>query len=284
LRAARHLAIEGELTIADPKVVGAGNPNRCLYFGEADVGAPKASTLADHAQTDFPRLTLRSFVGTFTDVVNRRGRVRRAIIGADSRQARRSVQNDLPIEVLDASTTGAVEVIVHSHRQPNADACLACIYKHVPDELARARDIAAGLGVDLADITSGALIGSRVARLIKEKHPTLDEAALIGMAFDSLFKQLCAEQALISAAGEQALAPFAFVSNLAGALLALELARFESGVRFKDGKNYLFANPWAPPHQYLRRLRHRVDACAFCGDPATHDVLCTVWPELKEAS
>ena len=51
-------------------------------------------------------------------------------------------------------------------------------------------------------------------------------ATLIGKAFDSLFRELCAQQALLTPSGEQILAPFAFVSNLAGALLALELARF----------------------------------------------------------
>jgi len=32
MRAARHLDIGGALTVVDPKVVGGGNPNRCLYF------------------------------------------------------------------------------------------------------------------------------------------------------------------------------------------------------------------------------------------------------------
>src|SRR5262249_13042666 len=57
LRAARHLAISGELTIADPKVVGAGNPNRCLYFKDGDADS-KAETLSARAQPDFPELTL----------------------------------------------------------------------------------------------------------------------------------------------------------------------------------------------------------------------------------
>jgi hypothetical protein len=137
-------------------------------------------------------------------------------------------------------------------------ACLACIYHHVPDELARERDIAAGLGVELADVTSGGLIDARIAGSIAAKHPGLNQSPLIGLAFDSLFKQLCAQQTLLTAAGEQVLAPFAFVSNLAGALLALELARFESGQRFRDGKNYLFTSPWAPPHAHMRRYRGRM--------------------------
>jgi molybdopterin/thiamine biosynthesis adenylyltransferase len=282
LRAARHLDIRGGLTVADPKVVGGGNPNRCFYFTEADVGKPKAGQLCANAQPDFPNLKLAPYTGTFADIVKARGKVRRVIVGTDSRPARRSIQQELPLEVLDASTTGVSEVVIHSHRQPTGDACLACIYPHVSDELARERDIATGLGVGLTVVTSGALIDAAVARTIKAKHPSVDEAALIGMAFDSLFKQLCAEQALLSASGEQVFAPFAFVSNLAGALLALELARFESGVRFADGMNYLAASPWAAPHGHLRRRRPRLPGCIFCGNPSARDVLASIWPSMPE--
>jgi molybdopterin/thiamine biosynthesis adenylyltransferase len=278
LRAARHLDIGGTLTVVDPKVVGSGNSNRCLYFTDADVGKPKAERLCADAQGDFPHLKLAPVIGTFADLVKSRGRMRRAIITADSRRARRSIQKGLPLEVLDASTTGVSEVIVHSHRQPNPGACLACIYHHVPDELARERDIAAGLGVELADVTSGGLIDARIAGSIAAKHPGLNQSPLIGMAFDSLFKQLCAQQTLLTAAGEQVLAPFAFVSNLAGALLALELARFESGQRFRDGKNYLFTSPWAPPHAHMRRYRGRMTDCEFCAQPTAEAAWATVWP------
>ncbi len=280
LRAARHLAISGELTIADPKVVGAGNPNRCLYFKIGDADA-KAETLAARAQPDFPGLTLRPHIGTFQEVVEKQGCVRRVIVGTDSRTARRSIQSSLPLEVFDASTTGISEVIVHSHRQPNLNACLSCIYPHIPDELARARDIAAGLGLELNDVVSNERIDARIARILVTKHTGLDEAALIGKAFDSLFKELCSEQALLLPTGEQVLAPFAFVSNLAGALLALELARFESGKRFQDERNYLFLSPWAPPHGRARRIRPRLPGCEFCGRPTAYEALTAVWPELR---
>ena len=54
LRAARHLDVTGDLTIADPKVVGGGNPNRCLYFTDHDVSAPKAMMLGRASPTGFP--------------------------------------------------------------------------------------------------------------------------------------------------------------------------------------------------------------------------------------
>ena len=45
MRAARYLAISGELKIADPTAVGAGNPNRCLYFPEGDQGPEGRNSL-----------------------------------------------------------------------------------------------------------------------------------------------------------------------------------------------------------------------------------------------
>ena len=201
-------------------------------------------------------------------------------MGTDSRRARRTIQGELPLEVLDASTTGITEVIVHSHRQPTTEACLACIYRHIPDELVRQRAIAEGLGIPLKDVTSGALIDARLASIIAAQHPGLNAAALVGVAFDSLYKQLCAEQTLLTAAGEQTLAPFAFVSSLAGALLALELVRFDTGERFVDGKNYLFVSPLAPPHAHMRRVRPRAPDCGFCGKPTTRFAWQAVWPEV----
>jgi hypothetical protein len=48
-------------------------------------------------------LVLTPFVGTFHELVEKQTRVRRVIIGIDSRLARRSIQIGLPFEVLDAS-------------------------------------------------------------------------------------------------------------------------------------------------------------------------------------
>ena len=281
LHAAKHLNTRGQLTILDPKLVGGGNPNRCLFFDNNDVNLSKAERLAHNAQPYFQHLELIPHQATLSEYVKQHGPVRRVIVGTDSRAARRTVQNELPLEILDASTTGIDEVIAYSHRQPTEDACLACIYRHVPDESVRQKAIAEGLGIDLDDIVPGGLIDARVAALIAARHPDLYADALLGVAFDSLYKQLCAEQTLLVASGEQVLAPFAFVSNLAGALLALELVRFESGQRFEDNKNYLFASPWLPPHGRMRLRRPRVEGCSFCSKPTALRALQAVWPEIS---
>jgi hypothetical protein len=146
-------------------------------------------------------------------------------VGVDTRRVRRSIQNDLHVEVVDSSTTEATDIIVHSHRQLTSDACLSCIYKHVPESFERERDIASALGIDLADVITGGLVSSEVAERIAQRRPTFDSNAIISIAFDTLFKQLCSELTIQTASGGQALAPFAFVSTLAASLLAPEQAR-----------------------------------------------------------
>lgn len=276
LRALRHLDVRGDLTIVDPKKIGGGNANRCLFFELGETG-PKAEVLARNAQSSFSRLLLKPFVGTFHDLVQRDGRVRQVLVATDSRPVRRSIQNDLPLVVVDASTTGVNEIIVHSHSQPTEGACLACIYKRVVDEDAKARDIASGLGIEVSDVDPDGLIDDRVAGLIHASHPNLDKASLIGKAFDSLFKELCGEMALLTPAGEQALAPFAFVSNLAGAYLALELVRRAAN---EAKTNYMFLDPWRAPHSRLRSFRGKEPGCEFCSKPMVMLALQTVWADV----
>lgn len=277
LRALRHLDVSGKLHVTDPKEIGAGNANRCLFFGAGETGM-KAEVLSRNAQEYFGALKLEPFVGRFCELVAREKRIRRVVVATDSRPVRRSIQNELPLEVVDASTTDVSEIIVHSHRQPTDGACLSCIYKHVPDEDARKRDIAAGLGLAVSDIDPAGLVDDRVAGLIVAAHPSLQRGDVLGRAFDTLFKQLCGEQALLKPGGEQVLAPFAFVSNLAGAYLALELARLDAGI---GTSNYLYLHPWRQPFSKLRRYKGKDQDCEFCGNPGTLEAYKAVWPEIS---
>jgi surfactin synthase thioesterase subunit len=97
------------------------------------------------------------------------------------------------------------------------------------------------------------------------------------MSFDSLFKKLCGEKIITNSAGAQALAPFAFVSNLAGALLALELLRFCSP-RTKP-TNYFFVGAWNAPVKAARRIIPKNSSCEFCSDPLKIKIMKEKWPE-----
>jgi len=278
LRALRHLPSTGVLPIIDPKRVGKGNANRCLYFNEGDVNAPKATLLAERAQVDFTALKLEPHVQTFSEFASRYGRIRRAIVATDSRRVRRTIQADLPLEVVDASTTDIREIIVHSHRQPTDGACLACIYRHIPEEGLREQEVARGLGISVEDVGQG-FISQEIAKKITRIHADLDPAAIVGMAFDSLFKQRCAEQRLPTAAGVQVLAPFAFVSNLAGAYLALEMVRLNKDATGLPRTNYFFLSPWAPPNARARTRRPRERDCTFCAKPQALRAMNALWAD-----
>ena len=280
LWAAEELPITGELVIADPKTVRPGNCNRCLYFRPEDDGAFKAELLAVRFRR--PGLTVVPFVGTVHEYCLSRPdqKIRRVLTTVDSRAARRSIQDELPAEILDASTTDTSEVIVHSHRQPNSNACLSCIYAHIPAEDQRENHIAEALGITLADAKKK-VIDEELAGKLVAQHPDLHQAELIGMAIDTLFKMKCGGGNLKTPAGKQAAAPFAFISNLAGALLALELVRFESSDALNSLPNYLFASPWKPPHKRLRLTRRKLVDCESCSKQTTADALRALWPNLN---
>ena len=274
LRALRHLNVSGELTIADPKTVQGGVLNRCLYLAEEDVGADKAVALADRAQADLPRLMLRPTVADFKGAVKALGRSpETAFVTVDSRHVRRSIQFEVPHRIVDASTTDVRQVVSFSNTLPTEHACLACIYRHVPDELARERSIAEGLGVTLADVRTG-FITSEVANRIAATHSFISPLSIEGLAFDTLFRELCSEQALATPEGRQVLAPFAFVSAWAGVLMAIETLRsFDGGA----STNYWSIDPWNVPVGRARMLRPRHPECQFCAQPEADTVIEALW-------
>lgn len=275
LWALEEVDAHGKMDVVDPKKVSSSNLNRCLYFDADDVGERKVHVLAEKFK--HPRLTLEPSVGTFADLIKKR-KIRRAITTTDSRAARRSVRNQLPLEIIDASTTGVTEVITFSEKQPTDSACLACVYIHIAQETEREQHIADALGLELAEVKRE-LIDAQLATKLAGIHPTLNAGAIEGMAMDSLFRQLCGTGDLLDAKVEQVLAPLAFVSNLAGALLAVELLRADAGGVAKYGKNYLNLNPWTQPFARARLRKGKQDECEFCHGKYTHAAMRELWPD-----
>jgi hypothetical protein len=98
--------------------------------------------------------------------------------------------------------------------------------------------------------------------------------AIVGKAYDTLFKELCSAQALLTPEGRQVLAPFAFVSALAGVLLVIELLRSNHRAAVT---NYWTVDPWRAPIGRLRRLRPRVPDCEFCADDDARRLVHSLW-------
>jgi hypothetical protein len=220
--------VGGELNVADADKADEGNLNRCVWFSEADVDKNKAERLVELAQPYFSRLRLRAHPVMLQKVPAGHGGgpwLERLIVGVDSRRARRNLQNEFPHEVYDASTTDIREVVLHFNRLPNEGlACMSCVYALEKVEQAHERHVAESLGVSLAEVQQ-IFVSSTSARKICERYTHLKAQEIEGTAYDSLFKQVCAEGALKASEDRQIFAPFSFVSVLAGVYLAVELLR-----------------------------------------------------------
>ncbi|MCA8219097.1 ThiF family adenylyltransferase [Burkholderia cepacia] len=277
LWALEDLDVSGQLYISDPKVVSESNLNRCLYFEQEDLNKPKVEVLAKKALQG--KVDIVPHHGEFRELVKQLGRVRRAYTTVDSRRVRRGVRNELPLEILDASTTDTSEVVVFSERQPTSLACLSCIYAHIPAETQREQHIADALGLHITDVQMS-IINEDIANRLAKTHPSLEVEKIKGMAFDSLFREMCGAGTLLSSPAKQVLAPLGFISNLAGCLLALELLRFESACAANAEFNYMALDPWRPPHRRARLSKPAKDDCEFCGELENREVLESVWQDV----
>jgi hypothetical protein len=278
LWAARYLNLHGRLEIVDDDCVTSGNLNRQMWFGPDDVTHPKADCLAARAQPLVPNLLLTPRRARLQDLPEKSPDpwLRRLIVAVDSRRARRQLQNEFPGEVFDASTTDIREVVLHHHVQPTDNACMSCIYEPDVEEFTREHHIAEHLGVSVDEVRSERISAASAAR-IAMRFPSTATASIEGMAYDSLFKRLCSESQLGTTTDKRVVAPFAFVSVLAGTLLALELVRRLGGGASSRTFNYWRVSPWHPPLGRRRVVRARQPGCAFCGDPTRRKVNELLW-------
>ena len=277
LWAARHLNFVGRLDVVDDDHVSKGNLNRQIWFGDQDVCRSKAVQLATKAGEHCRGLELVPRECRLQDLPDRSDGpwLERLIVGVDSRRARRALQNECPGEVFDASTTDIREVVLHHNRQPTAGACLGCVYPPDEEEYTREHHIAERLGVAVEEVRRER-ISPESAREISRRYPQLRPEDLVGVAFDTLFKQLCSVGELDGGPGKRVVAPFAFVSVLAGAFLALEIVR-RLGHGHVAGYNFWRVNPWSSWEPRLRETWPKQAGCTFCGNSDLMAVNGELW-------
>jgi len=278
LWAARHLNFRGQLSIVDDDVVSSGNLNRQIWFRTHDIGFPKVDRIVARAQEHFPQLKLVPNRCRLQDIPDKSDGpwLRRLIVAVDSRRARRELQSELPGEVFDSSTTDIREIVVHHNLQPNALACLSCIYEADDEEITQEQHIAQHLGVSVEDVRTDRISKSAAERIVL-MHTKMRADKLIGIAYDTLFKSLCAEGQLQTAEGRRVIAPFAFVSVLAGTLLALEIVRRLGWGRHSQEFNYWRLSAWHPVDHRRRITRSKQADCAFCSDPILKRTNLDLW-------
>jgi molybdopterin/thiamine biosynthesis adenylyltransferase len=266
LYAIQYLPVLGHITVIDPKNVSGGIINRCLWFDDDDIGKPKAEVLALKASRAFKRVDFTQFEGTLQQMRSQlKGEFDSVLVGVDSRATRRQIQEEMPPEVFDASTTGVEEVVFHHNTLLSGRACLGCIYIETEKERSFKSHVAQTLGVTLEEIDSG-YISATAAEKIVNRYPKLQADAIIGQAFDSLFKSLCATEQLSTVEQKQVLAPFAFVSQLAGTVQAIEFFLRRLDPMRSERFNYWRVNPWRGIAIDLQQIRQATPDCQICAD------------------
>lgn len=285
LWAMQGLNVSGELHVVDFDQVEDGNLQRQLWFDEKDLKKKKCHCLVEKAQPHFTHLKLIPRDSELQRLPERSAGawLSKLIVAVDSRRVRRLLQEDiLPGEVFDASTTDISEVIVHYHRQPTEHACLSCIYPKDSAENSFEMHIADQLGIPVAKVRES-VIDLEAATAISFKYPSEVKApdAIVGLAYDSLFKSLCGTGKLSRQNESTTIAPFAFVSALAGILLTLELVRRHTEGAHHLTFNYWRVSPWQNPFPRNRRLHPADPSCAVCGNAMAKDVLRELWTGAK---
>ena len=197
------------------------------------------------------------------------------VVAVDSRRARRRLQSEIAGEVFDASTTEIEEVILHYHKEPNLGSCLACLYWEAPEEAAHEQHIARSLGVSL-DQVRGGHVSRHAADLIAVRYPEISADSITGLPFDTVFKRVvCSSNKIRFGEADNVLTPFAFVSVLAGAYLAIEVVR--RTLRPNSDWNVWRLSPWNQSLPSLRKFSQRNKNCEFCSKPELLNVAERIW-------
>lgn len=271
--------VAGEMHVVDDDVVTDANLNRCLLFGEGDVDKPKADRLALHLERGLPNVLVKPAVCRLQDHPDKRGNERwlhRLVTAVDSRRARRQLQEEWPREIYDASTTGIEEVVLNFHQAGSDGACLGCVYPQDRVEHAHEAHVARMLDVSIDEVKRER-ITDEAAKRIAAKHAGHDARDLVGLAYDTLFKELCGGGQLGTMSAVRVLAPLAFVPALAGAHLALELVRRVGSGRVEQPFGRWRVSPWSSPVPSGRSTWPRVGECVCCSEPIVRKEVRRIW-------
>ncbi len=260
--------LAGQIFVCDADKVSDGNLNRCLWFDASEVGNNKAGVLARVAQPQFSKIVLTPHEGTLSSIPQKAkggAWLDRLVVAVDSRRARRSLNSEIPHETFDASTTDIQEAFFHFNKRPLSNlACLECAYPVDTLEKVHEHHVAEFLGVALSDIEQ-LTISSSAATRICSKYTQYKPGDLEGQSYDTLFKELCGKGTIISKSESHVLAPFAFISVLAGAILAIEFVqRISTGIHTY---NSFRLSPWSSPVLALRQQIVKNSNCSFCANP-----------------
>lgn len=277
--AAALLPLEGLLIIADHDDVDDSNPHRQVLYTAAHVGQPKARVAAAWVNDRQGSLRASGEECRLQEVSDRTDGawLEQLVVAVDSRRARRALLEEMPLHVYDASTTGAEDVVLSFSTAANGYACITCAYPEDRAERAHEQHVAEALGVELEQVRAQHIEPDAAAR-IAARYPGVEASAIEGLAFDTVFRQLCGAGRLRAAeqSTKTVVAPLAYVSVLAGALLALEFYRRVGRRDVAEPFGSWHVHPARSPVPDLRRMHAARPGCA-CQKEAFALTVKEVW-------
>jgi hypothetical protein len=272
----------GNILLLDHDILENKNLGRYTFFDIGDIGGNKAIIAKRRLESNGLAINVEAIDQRFENYFNDkyeedpRFRIPRLISAPDRRDTRRKFQSKLPREVWDAST-GPDQVVLHYNKFDPQAACLCCIYPEDPIEDAHFHHVAEVLGISFERVRSGEPISATDFEIIQRKYPNLTSDITIGRAFDSVFRDLCSVGKL-RGADKGVLAPFPFISGLAGVMLYFEYVKRSRPDIFYTytGYNYIQMNPFYPPNPDYMINKASSDNCC-CQKPNVRALFNKIW-------
>jgi molybdopterin/thiamine biosynthesis adenylyltransferase len=287
---ARVPDLAGELIIVDPQTLEGHNFDRAILATRSAVeGRLAKAKVAERALAHLaPALAARGVVGTVGELLAAQPRdfaFPPVLCAVDSPDARRAVQDCLPLEVINAAC-GPSEVQISGHLTDDGP-CVCCL--HMADILdadqARARVIARVTRLPFKTVV-GLLVADPPLRLDPttlrgiELNTNRTPGSLdgyLGRTLDDLWREtlMYGGAAVESVGGTQAVVAAPWVTTLAGVLLAAETLKVtlgEEGIGFRlgphgaAGARYV-ENPYASPEFAQLTRPERWGSECLCRSP-----------------
>ena len=270
--------VTGTLHLVDPDAYDAGNPQRYMGTARGDIGQPKAPAAAARLRQAHPGLDAVAHVtdmNSYFAESNPDFRVRTALCGLDSRDARRQLGLKLPLTTVNMWTSefhaGASSFSLADDAWP----CILCAYPE-PVGNGGAADEASSIHAELG------LPPPRVRELLDSgRSITESDARIISAATGvhvgsiqlkpvrSIRTEMCATGTIAAPRGqgrEEVHVPLAFASAMAGAAGLTELVRAALDVRCGPGQFQMSVLKYPTPDSWTGRARR--PGCRFCSAPA----------------
>lgn len=263
------LNLKGEIKGYDEDVVSEGNTQRTPYrisqVGQKKVYAYQSIFSPLNQELKFTPIPNR----IQKDVSKTNELINKLISCVDSRRARRNIQDLAPRYIFDCSTTDISAVTLFFSKLDSNQACLACLYYENIQENARTLDLASTLGIEVEEAKE-LNISQVTASKIVLSYPSFIPEEIIGIPYDTFYKQLCSQGKLRASKDNssdtinETLAPLCHVSVIAGLLLAIEIARRHAiGLDKLTEWNYWPLSPWSEPQIKMATTLNVREQCTF---------------------